>query len=339
MQKFLVIQTAFLGDVVLATSIIEKLHAYHPDAEIDFLVRKGNEGLLQDHPFIHNVLTWNKDRDKYKNLIEVLKVIQARSYDKVINLHRHSSTGFLTAFSKAKETTGFDKNPLSFLFSKKVKHRIERGLHEVESNHALISSFTDNVPARPRLYPAFADRERIRRYQKKPYITLSPSSTWFTKQYPKEKWISFLNGLPADYTVYLLDAPGKRAYCEDIRKGSDYPFIKNLAGRISLLQSVALMQHAVMNYVNDSAPMHFASAMNAPVTAVFCSTTIEYGFGPLSDKSFIVQTQEHLTCRPCGCHGRRSCTEKNFRCAMHIKNEQLLDTLKAITPSEVKVLS
>ncbi len=42
MQKILIIQTAFIGDVVLATSIAEKLHFYFPSAQIDFLVRKGN---------------------------------------------------------------------------------------------------------------------------------------------------------------------------------------------------------------------------------------------------------------------------------------------------------
>jgi len=46
MKKFLVIQTAFIGDVVLATGILEKLHHFYPDAEIDLLVRKGNEGYL-----------------------------------------------------------------------------------------------------------------------------------------------------------------------------------------------------------------------------------------------------------------------------------------------------
>jgi ADP-heptose:LPS heptosyltransferase len=45
------------------------------------------------------------------------------------------------------------------------------------------------------------------------------------------------------------------------------------------------MKDAAMNYVNDSAPMHFASAVNAPVTAVYCSTIPAFGFGPLSDRS------------------------------------------------------
>ena len=60
MQRILVIQTAFIGDVVLATGIIEKLHQYFPDAQIDFLLLKGNEGLLTNHPYLHEVLIWNK---------------------------------------------------------------------------------------------------------------------------------------------------------------------------------------------------------------------------------------------------------------------------------------
>ncbi len=68
MQKFLVIQTAFIGDVVLATALIEKLHAFYPDARIDFLVRKGNEALLTNHPFLHEVLIWEKREHKLRNL-------------------------------------------------------------------------------------------------------------------------------------------------------------------------------------------------------------------------------------------------------------------------------
>jgi heptosyltransferase-2 len=86
------------------------------------------------------------------------------------------------------------------------------------------------------------------------------------------------------------------------------------------------MQGAKMNYVNDSAPMHIASAMNAPVTAVFCSTVAWFGYTPLSDKSFVVEKDEPLYCRPCTTHGRRECPEKHFKCALDIKKEQLIQT-------------
>jgi len=56
MPKILVIQTAFIGDAVLATGLLEKLHASFPDKQIDFLVRKGNESLFTKHPFLHELL-------------------------------------------------------------------------------------------------------------------------------------------------------------------------------------------------------------------------------------------------------------------------------------------
>ena len=41
MKKFLVIQTASIGDVILATAVVEKLHAYYPDSQIDMVIKKG----------------------------------------------------------------------------------------------------------------------------------------------------------------------------------------------------------------------------------------------------------------------------------------------------------
>jgi heptosyltransferase-2 len=66
--------------------------------------------------------------------------------------------------------------------------------------------------------------------------------------------------------------------------------------------------------------------MNAPVTAVYCSTIPAFGFGPLSDKSFIVEIKGSLDCRPCGLHGFKACPRGHFRCAYSIGDEQLLET-------------
>ena len=87
------------------------------------------------------------------------------------------------------------------------------------------------------------------------------------------------------------------------------------------------MRGAVMNYVNDSAPMHLCSAVGAPVTAVFCSTVPAFGFGPLSPVSFVVETREALACRPCGLHGHAACPLGHFRCAYGIEVEQLLKSM------------
>ncbi|MCX6117253.1 MAG: glycosyltransferase family 9 protein, partial [Proteobacteria bacterium] len=110
-KRILVIQTAFLGDAVLATALLEKLHRLAPNAQIDFMVRKGHEALTQHHPYIHKTIIWDKSSNKFKYVISLLKQIRGSKYDLVINLQRFASTGFLTAFSKAKFTIGFSQNP------------------------------------------------------------------------------------------------------------------------------------------------------------------------------------------------------------------------------------
>ncbi len=326
MDKFLIIQTAFIGDVVLATAVAEHLHNYYPTAQIDFVLRKGNESLLTNHPFITNVWVWDKKQDKYGNLFKVLLQVRSQKYNAVINLQRFAATGLLTVFSGAKRRIGFDKNPLSFLFDKRITHSIT-AKHEIDRNLDLVKSFTGFERTKPKLYPSPTDFSNIQAYTNKPYVCIAPSSVWFTKQFPAEKWIAFIRKVDPNTPIYLLGAASDTDLCENIAKQSAHPNVHNLCGKLSFLESAALMQGAIMNYVNDSAPLHFASAVNAPVTAIYCSTIPEFGFGPLSDNSAIVQTAVELSCRPCGLHGRKVCPEGHFKCATTIATEQLVARL------------
>ncbi|MFN0016450.1 MAG: glycosyltransferase family 9 protein, partial [Saprospiraceae bacterium] len=109
--------------------------------------------------------------------------------------------------------------------------------------------------------------------------------------------------------------------CERLAQSANRPGVQNLAGRLSFLESAALMRDATMNYVNDSAPMHIASAVNAPTAAVFCSTVPRFGFTPLSKNRFVIETDQPLACRPCGLHGYRACPQGHFACAETVRAE------------------
>jgi heptosyltransferase-2 len=325
-KKVLIIQTAFIGDVILATAVAEKVHSYFPDAQIDFVVRKGNESLLENHPFIKNVMVWDKKKHKIKNLFAIIKKVRSEKYDKLINLHRFASSGLICMLCNANETIGFDKNPLSFFFTKKYKHQIGNGTHETERNQLLIADFTDAKAAKPKLYPTASNYQNVVNYKTEKYLCIAPTSVWFTKQFPKEKWNELIQQLPNELNIYLLGAPGDNVICNEIVNENKNKKIVNLAGQLSFLDSAALMCDARMNYVNDSAPMHIASAMNASTTAIYCSTIPAFGFGPLSDNATILQTAEALACRPCGLHGYKDCPKGHFKCALGIavKVENLL---------------
>jgi len=331
LKKILVIQTASIGDVILSTPVIESLHSKFPDAKIDFLLKKGTDSLFKAHPFLNQVIVWDKSKRKYPNFLRILKNVRQTNYDYVINIQRFASTGFLTAFSHAKTSIGFDKNPFSLFFTQRIKHIIsekETPLHEVDRNLLLISGLVGNQLRSIKLYPSEDDYHQVEKYKGGSYICIAPTSLWFTKQYPEAKWADFVQKLDPEIKIYFLGSGNDTLACQHIIETAHHPNAFNLSGKLNFLESAALMEHATMNFVNDSAPQHLASAVNAPVTSIFCSTVPGFGFGPLSDDSVIIETTEKLSCRPCGLHGYRTCPEKHFKCALTIQTEQLLNRIK-----------
>lgn len=322
-MKILIIQTAFIGDVVLATPLVENLKRKFPECKIDFLLRKGNEAILEGHPLLNKLIIFDKRKRKIRNLIKLIHTIRKQQYELVINVQRFFSTGLITVLSGGKERIGFDKNPLSIFYTKKIEHnmRIDQHIHEVDRNLLLIADFVKNPERKPKLYPRNEDLRLVKKTYE--YVCIAPGSVWFTKKFPMENWVQLINIIPNKFTIHLIGGPEDRTLCETIRHLSTRNKIVNSAGELSVLQSVALVKNARMTFTNDSAPLHFASAVNAPVTAIYCSTIPEFGFGPLSDDARVIETSELLSCRPCGLHGKRVCPEKHFRCAQ-IPAEQIL---------------
>jgi len=326
-NKILIIQTAFLGDVILTTSLIEKLNEKFPDSSIDFLLRKGNQVILKNNPHINEVLILDKKK-KASDSYRLIKILRKNKYDLLVNAQRYFTTGFITCLSGAKIKIGYADNPLSFLFTKRIGYNsaMDSGQHELDKLHRLIADYTDDKAAMPRIYIGKTEEDKISSLPGD-FITIHPGSVWFTKQFPRERWIEFLNKVPEDLRIFLLGGPRERVLCDSIKDGTQHEKVENMAGDLDLIESAALMKRAKNNYVNDSAPLHICSAVGAPCTAIFCSTVPEFGFGPLSPKSRIIEIEEKLDCRPCGRHGKKKCPEGHFKCAMNIPVESLLDGL------------
>jgi len=323
-KKFLIIQTAFIGDVILSTSLIASLKARNPSFVIDVLVRKGNESLLQNNPAINNIHIWDKSKNKISSIFQTVKKIRKEEYDLIVNLQRFASSGIMTVLGGAKETRGFSKNPMSFFFSKKYKHQIEpkKPVHETSRNFSVVADLCEGVIQRPVLFPSEGDFKVVEKYQSTAYICIAPASIWYTKQLPFQKWIELIEQYHAQFpshAIYILGGKTDAALGSKIIEASKCSQLINLCGQLNFMQSASLMKDARMNFVNDSGPLHICSAMNAPVTAFFCSTTPDFGFGPLSDNSRIVESKEFLACKPCGLHGYKSCPKGHFDCGKSIQ--------------------
>jgi heptosyltransferase-2 len=191
-SKVLIIQTAFLGDAVLITSLLEKIRLESPNTSVHLLVRKGLEGIFKAYPYGHLVQVWTYDkRNKLNSWWSLRNDFTNEKFDQVFVAQRFFGMGLLSISIGAKKVVGFDKNPLSLFFDEKVPHEFGQGKHETERNTQLLASWLG-----PQVHKPFLDARDAGPMpvdlQPKKYLCISPGSVWETKRFPVHKWIEFI---------------------------------------------------------------------------------------------------------------------------------------------------
>jgi len=333
-SKVLIIQTAFLGDAILITSLLEKIRIESPHTSIHLLVRKGFEDIFNAYPYPNLSKIWPYDKSKkFSSWWMLRKDLAQEKFDCVFVAQRYLGMGLLSLSIGAKKVVGFDKNPLSLLFDEKVAHEFGLGKHEIERNTQLLASWLGNKVHKPFLDPSLCGNLPVD-MPKANYLCISPGSVWETKRFPVPQWIQFIRLLPIDQKIILMGSGAEKHLSDDIEKAFDGSgrIIFNACGRFDLQEAMVVYQQSRMSFVNDSGPMHICSAVNTPTVAIFCSTIPAFGFGPLADQHKIIEVKEKLTCRPCGDHGKKSCPEAHFNCANSIDVHEMLEAYLEFYP-------
>lgn len=244
----LLLQPAFLGDVVLSTALIESWHRAFPQDPIRVWVRKGADSFFDDHPFVTEVLVWDRSgRGKYQRMLSLAFKARRRRPAMVVNLHRFSSMALVAKVIGAPENAGFEGVSSFGLKTKRVEHGIGDGRHETERNHTLIAGRVgpfDSARDRPRLHPSGAHRTAVRSWPAEAAI-LAPSSVWATKRWPESHWSELVDALhEEDRDVVMMGGPGDDRLLESIViRCSRRPLV--MAGQLSLLGSASLMASPV----------------------------------------------------------------------------------------------
>ncbi len=339
-KNILIIQTAFIGDTILASHFARAVKDHFPDSKIHFFLRKGNESVIQGLPTVEKVWIWDKVGGKTRNLMKLISELRVIQFDYVFNLHRHFNSGLVSAMMNSRIKAGFKQNPLSLFYTHKADHLIPHKpaenekvfWHEVQRNLQLLhmidptfkisSEMKDYRPELPLLPKHF---EKTAKYRYEKYFVVAPASVWFTKAWSEIKYRELTSELVKKGKVIFIGAPGDKELCDRIRDG--FGPTENLCGELSLLDSAALMKDAERVFVNDSAPLHLASCVNAKTTAIFCSTVPAFGYTPLAENSVVIDVGDSLTCRPCGLHGHKACPLGHFKCSVDIDVSRVLNTI------------
>lgn len=335
LSKILVIQTAFIGDVVLSLPLVQVLKKNFPSTEIDLMVIPKTAELLREHPDISDLIIFDKrGKDKgLKGIVKTARLVSQRSYDVTFILQRYFRSALIPFLAGVKVRVGFDKSPFKFLYTHVVEYK---QVHEIERNLSMLELFGIDIKKTkelPNLYPSEQDRIRVDELLlgvSSQIVSIAPGSVWETKKWLKERYGKLAKLLVSDgFAVALIGGKEDYSLCEEIKKISESEKVFNFCGKLSLLQSAELIRRSIVLVSNDTAPMHIAVAMRTPVIAIFGSTVPEFGFYPYGERDRVIQV-ENLYCRPCGIHGRKKCPEGHFKCMKLIETERVYSEVKSL---------
>jgi len=317
MPGVLVIQTAFLGDVVLTTPLLERLAA--KGGPVDVLVTPAAASLLQGHPAVREVIAYDKrghDRG-LRGWTRMASTLRKRDYDRVYLPHRSMRSAALAIATDSGVRIGFSDSPVAWTYSERVE---PRGEHEIERIASLAGP--GSVP-RPSLGLSEAERRAAAEWLeragvRRDFTALAPGSVWATKQWPY--YADLAARLPG--SIVVVGGPEDRAAGEEI-VARDPGRIRSAAGELPLRVSAALIERARVLVANDSAPLHIAGAVGTRVVAIFGPTVPAFGFGPLGAADSIAEV-DGLTCRPCSKHGPMVCPLLHHRCMRDLSVDTVL---------------
>jgi len=337
--KILIIQTAFLGDVVLTIPLIQAAKKYLK-SEVSVLCIPSTKDILVGHPDIDEIIVYDKkgkDRGIF-NLFKLAKKIREKKYDTVLIPHPSFQSGFLAYLSGIKKRVGFCNSAGRFFLTKcipfdKDKCQLERYLDlmqyfgfelEKEKTKIYIDKKSDEY-ADSTLDPSTSSGQVAQGR----YFGINPGSVWATKRWLPERYAELSDKIVDKFGGKIIIFGG----VDDIDTASiveknmkKHPI--NLAGKTTLKQLTALIKRCRVFITNDSGSMHIAAALDIPTVAIFGPTVKRFGFFPYSDKAVVIE--KDIKCRPCDRHGSNKCPRNHFNCMNKVTVDEVFGAVKKL---------
>lgn len=322
----LVIQTAFLGDVVLTTGLLSALAARF--GPVDVLVTPAAEPLLTTHPAVGAVLTYDKHgRDRGLSAWwRLAGLLRLKDYARAYLPHRSLRSAGLARTAGIPVRIGFADGAGAFLYTERIR-RPSSG-HEAER---LLALARPQAGAKAQVHIELTEDDRAAAYAwlasrgiGDGFVAMAPGAIWGTKRWPGYgDLVRLLRG-----RIVVVGGPADQAGAQAMLDAAP-DRVANAAGTVALRISAAILERAGVLVTNDSAPLHLASSTGTPTVAIFGPTVPRFGFGPRAPRSAIIERSD-LPCRPCSAHGPATCPLGHHRCMGEIPASTVRDTIQQL---------
>ena len=328
----LVVQTAFLGDVVLTTPLLVALAERH--GPVDVVATPAAAPLLETHPAVRRVIAYDKRRaDRgLRGLRRLAHRLRAEGYAVAYLPHRSLRSAALARLARIPRRVGFADGWRS-LYTETHPRPRDAGVHEIDRLLALVDGAAGGT-GRPTLGLDASDVEAAGELLQaagvvRPFVALAPGSIWGSKRWPH--YAGLARRLAERWDVVLVGGPDDAALADEIagvvRADRGAHRVVSVCGRLTLRASAAVIRNATVLVTNDSAPLHFAQAVETPTVAIFGPTVPGFGFGPRGPHDVVVEMQG-LACRPCSPHGPPACPLGHHRCMQALSVDDVLRAME-----------
>lgn len=323
--RFLVIRLSSLGDVILTTPFFRALRRRFPEAEIHFLTKTAYAELIETHPAVDLVLSF--DPTERRALAQMGKRLRENRYDIIFDLHQNLRSVPLSRMAGPRRVYRIDKATLRrrLLIVLKINLLKERGdmpAVYIKAGEKL-GLVDDGEP--PDIHPsaeAVQRAEEVLAALEKPYWGLLPVASSWNKRWPHfaELGKELINQRGG--ACLILGGPGDENICGPIAEGIG-PGAVSLAGKLSPIEMTALLRRCSLAVGNDTGPMHLSVAVGTPTVALFGPTTRHFGYYPRGDQVCILEKE--MDCRPCTKNGLEHCPRnRDLACLRDITVEDVL---------------
>jgi heptosyltransferase-2 len=329
-KRILVIRYRFIGDTILTVPFLRNLRHYYPEAKIDILVGPQSGEVLKECPYINDLIEYDTTRfhkydqgkGKTKSFFHYVSIIRKNHYDTVFILKRSFSAALLAYLSGAKTRIGYGGGLKSMFLTTSVLW--DKNKHEVESTLDILRA--THIPIVDNQLEAWTTRNEIATAkallppEQKKYVLIHAAAAHPDKMYPSASWAKIIAILHKEhgFTAVLSGSPSDIQLNQEIidLSGTD---CLNLAGKLSLRESMALYKFMQLAICVDSGPSHLSAAIGTPTLAIF-GPTDPVRWRPFgSQHSAIFDTT--LSCRPC--HYKKTCDDKR-QCLTELSPEVVI---------------
>ena len=332
-DNVLVLQTSFLGDLVLTLPLIAEIRNRFPVKKLSLMCTPLGRELLQDHPAIDDILVDDKKTAHrgWRGLAAQAALLRQHRFTLALTPHKSARSALMLYQANIPRRIGFRQSKGWFLFHNcaerdPARHDVERNLSVLQPLGVRVEDCAREIelPPQPQLDVAIADQlRRLGVVDGKLAIGVNSGSVWPTKRWWLAGFAEFIALVKAklDCQVLLFGGPEDAQIVEELFQRCGGAAI-NLAGKFSLRELPAAIARCQVFVTNDSGPMHVAVARKVPTVALFCATTPDLGFYPYSGDAIVIE--KPLGCRPCTSHGGRRCPLVHENCIRQVRAQTVV---------------